>query len=221
MRKIVHLYKRNETLDVEAFHSRLATISRRDPDVPGLARYVQSHTLLQGYKKGELLFDGVEEFSFDSEDMVQYFAKSHIYKTICRRRQSLIDGARSLIMTVDVHRVKNLPVPFGAVKNIEFVNRRPNMELGAFRHYWRNVHGPIGSTIPSIIRYEQNHTALSAYQAGATPRYDGLAITWFESTQAMRAGAQTPEYDVTRKDEANFLPDGHLPIIITREVFEK
>jgi hypothetical protein len=35
----------------------------------------------------------------------------------------------------------------------------------------------------------------------------------------MREGALSPEYAVTRADEPNFLPDGHLPIIITREVF--
>jgi hypothetical protein len=33
----------------------------------------------------------------------------------------------------------------------------------------------------------------------------------------MRSGAATVEYAATRADEANFLPGGHLPIIITRE----
>jgi len=60
-------------------------------------------------------------------------------------------------MTVDVHRVKDRPVPAGAVKNIEFVNRRCGMDLERFRKYWREVHGPIGSEIPSILGYEQNH----------------------------------------------------------------
>jgi hypothetical protein len=33
----------------------------------------------------------------------------------------------------------------------------------------------------------------------------------------MKRGTTTPEYAATRADEPNFLPDGHLPIIITRE----
>jgi hypothetical protein len=33
----------------------------------------------------------------------------------------------------------------------------------------------------------------------------------------MKAGTTTPEYVATRADEPRFLPDGHLPIIITRE----
>ena len=91
------------------------------------------------------------------------------------------------------------------------------MALNAFRDYWRNVHGPIASRIPTLLRYEQNHLKQSAYETGEIPPYDGLAITWFASTADMKRGAQTPEYQITRADEPNFLPDGHLPIIITRE----
>jgi uncharacterized protein (TIGR02118 family) len=215
MRKIVHLHKRAEDLGVDEFHRKLAEISAKDPSIPGLRRYVQSHTLVQGYRKGELLFDAVEEFTLESKALADYFCKSHFYKTILRRRHPVLRPTRCLTMAVDVHRVKDTPVPSSAVKNIEFVNRRPGMDLLAFRHYWRTVHGPLGATIPSILRYEQNHLALEAYNGDATPRYDGLAITWFESTAAMRAGADTPAY------EANFLPDGHLPIIIVREVLER
>jgi hypothetical protein len=68
-----------------------------------------------------------------------------------------------------------------------------------------------------IRRYEQNHLALSEYQNNPAPPYDGLAITWFASTADMRQGTTTPEYAATRADEPNFLPDGHLPILITRE----
>ena len=45
---------------------------------------------------------------------------------------------------------------------------------------------------------------------------DGVAITWFDSTDAMRASAASPEYTRVRADEPNFVaPD--LPFIITRE----
>jgi uncharacterized protein (TIGR02118 family) len=119
-------------------------------------------------------------------------------------------------MPVDLHVIKDGAIPGNAVKNIEFVNRRPGMALGEFRTYWRNVHGPLAAKIPSICRYEQNHLALGEYQKGAAPPYDGLAVTWFASTAEMRSGAATAEYAATRADEAHFLPEGHLPIIITR-----
>jgi uncharacterized protein (TIGR02118 family) len=79
------------------------------------------------------------------------------------------------------------------------------------------VHGPLAAKIPVIRRYEQNHLALSEYQKNCLPPYDGLAVTWFASTADMKKGTTTPEYAATRADEAHFLPDGHLPIIITRE----
>jgi hypothetical protein len=58
---------------------------------------------------------------------------------------------------------------------------------------------------------------MSEHEKPEAPRYDGLAITWFASTADMKRGTTTPEYAATRADEPNFLPDGHLPIIITRE----
>jgi len=97
-------------------------------------------------------------------------------------------------------------------------NRKPGMELAAFRRYWREVHGPIGGEIPSILRYEQNHLEMDEYSGTQEPNYDGLAITWFSSTAAMREGSLSEAYETTRADEVNFLPAGHLPIIITREV---
>ena len=215
--KIVHLYKRAPDSDVEAFQGALASEAGRLPRIEGLTGYVQSHTLLRGYAKGELLFDAVEEFTFADKAAAERFT-NEFEPSLLASRSTIIDSAASHRMAVEVHRVKDHDVPVGAVKNIEFVNRRPGMELDAFRRYWREIHGPIGSKIESILRYEQNHLAMDSYNEATEPRFDGLAITWFASTAAMRAGADTESYRLTREDEANFLPDGHLPIIITNEV---
>ena len=45
---------------------------------------------------------------------------------------------------------------------------------------------------------------------------EGIASTWFDNTDAMRASAATEEYRLTREDEPNFV-GGHLPFVITRE----
>jgi uncharacterized protein (TIGR02118 family) len=178
---------------------------------------VQSHTLPQGYKKGELLFDAVEEAWFD--DLQDARAYRHILEVGRPAVSGFVDARASLTMIVDPHVVKSEPIGEGAVKNIEFVNRRPGMVLGPFRDYWRRIHGPLGATIPTILRYEQNHSHEDEYADGE-PRFDGLAITWFASTRHMREGAETDSYRLTREDEKNFLPDGHLPIIITTEVID-
>lgn len=218
MRKLVQLHKREASLTPEAFQTALASACQLDPSIDGLVAYVQSHTLPGGYRKGEPLFDAMEEFTFADEQDVQAFMASEAAAAIAASRAPIVDAPQGHSMIVQIHRIKDLPVPQGGVKNIEFVNRRPGMELAPFRAYWREKHGPLASHIPSILRYEQNHLAMSGYADGAEPRYDGLAITWFSSTDAMRDGSKTEAYAATRADEPNFLPDGHLPIIIVKEV---
>jgi uncharacterized protein (TIGR02118 family) len=182
-----------------------------------LRRYVQSFALRQGYAKGDLLFDAVGEMWFDSLEDYQRYQRPPEFAAGRADEDTFLDRARMVTMPVDVHVIKDGAVPANAVKNIEFVNRRAGMALEPFRSYWRNVHGPLAAKIPSIRRYEQNHLALGEYQNDVSPPYDGLAITWFASTAEMRSGAATAEYAATRADEGNFLPGGHLPIIITRE----
>lgn len=218
MYKVVTLIKRHTGLAVEDFQARWHRV--HGPLVaagPGVRRYVQSHALVQGYAKGELIFDGIAEAWFDSAEAHGAFERSSAATAIAAVEEELLERSRTVVMPVDVHVIKDQAVPGNAVKNIEFVNRRPGMALEAFRAYWREVHGPIASRIPVLRRYEQNHLKPEAYAAEPAPRYDGLAITWFESTADMKRGALSAEYTATRTDEPNFLPDGHLPIIITRE----
>ena len=217
MLKIVTLVKRGPDLRVEEFQAYWR--ERHGPlfaHVPGLRRYVQSHALLQGYRKGDLLFDGINEAWFDDEAEYANAKKSDAFVAADRDLAGFVDRAACVEMAVDVCVIKDGAIPPGAVKNIEFVNRRPGMAIEPFRAYWREIHGPLASKIPVLRRYEQNHINVSAYSVGE-PRYDGLAITWFASTDDMKIGTTTPEYEATRADEPNFLTDGHLPIILTRE----
>ena len=218
MFKVVALLKRKPGMPVEEFQSYWR--DRHGPLVAAQARirrHVQSHALLQGYNKGELLFDGIDETWFESAEAYAAYLAGAGAAAILADEAKFLDMSRTVLMPVEVLIIKDGPISSDAVKNIEFVNRRPGMALAPFREYWRNVHGPIASRISVIQRYEQNHLALSAYDAGARPAYDGLAITWFASTADMKKGTTTPEYAVTRADEPHFLPEGHLPIIITRE----
>lgn len=219
MIKIVTLLKRRAGLSPEDFqyhwrerHGPLAAQG------PALRRYVQSHALLKGYARGDLLFDGIEERWFDSRAHWDACRIAPTQQALAGGAHAFLDVARIVVMPVEVIVAKAGAIPDGAVKNIEFVNRRADMPLDAFRRYWREVHGPLASKIPVIRRYEQNHLCLDVYEDQAAPPYDGLAITWFDSTAEMKRGATTQAYDDTRADERNFLPAGHLPIIITREV---
>jgi uncharacterized protein (TIGR02118 family) len=216
--KVVTLLKRHQGLEVEEFQTRLATqYGPRLAASSRLRRYIQSLALPQGYRKSELLFDAITEMWFDSPHGYQGFLATTEYASAHDLESTLLDRSRTVVMPVDIVRIKNGVIPSAAVKNIEFVNRRPGMRLDAFRAYWRDVHGPLAARIPVIQRYEQNHLILSVYEQCPSPPYDGLAITWFASTADMKRGTASPEYAATRADEPHFLGDGHLPIIITRE----
>lgn len=217
MIKIVELLKRQPGLSVADFQARWLAHGPVRAAVPGILRHVQSHALPQGYRKGELLFDGIAEYWVADQSAWQVVRAAAAWRDAESDAEAFADPARRVTMAVDVHVIKDGAIPADAVKNIEFVNRRSGMELESFRRYWRTVHGPLAATIPVLRRYEQNHLTPESYARTPNPPYDGLAITWFASTADMKAGTLTPEYAATRADEPNFLPDGHLPIIIAHE----
>lgn len=218
MYKVITLLKRRPDLSVAHFqqywreqHAPIVS------ETPRLRRYVQSHALAQGYAKGELVYDGISEMWFDSKSDYLAAQDPAFMQRLAKDAAHFVDETRHVVMTVDVHVIVDGAIPENGVKNIEFVNRRPGLDLHAFRRYWQEKHGPLAAGISVMRRYEQNHLCLDEYAGAQSPRYDGLAITWFDSTADMKQGATTEVYARTRADEANFLPDGHLPFIVTRE----
>ena len=80
--------------------------------------------------------------------------------------------------------------------------RRADMDAQEFRRYWRDIHGPIAAKIPGLRKYVQNHATVAP--DGITPPCDGVAEMWFEDA----ASFETPEFEATIADTANFLdPD--------------
>ncbi len=215
---VIAIIKRTPGMTVEAFQEYWRTahagIVRR---LPGLRRYVQSHTLASGYRKGEPAWDGIAEIWFDSVEALRGLRGTPEQAAVDADEPRFIDKASMTTLLTEQHVIKEGPVPAGAAKWVEFLNRRPDLPAEAFQRHWREVHGPIAARIPQIRRYVQSHVRLGAYASGRTPRYDGVAITWFDDTAAMRASAETAEYAATRADEANFMAPGDAPFIITRE----
>ena len=199
-----------------------STGGRNTPTVvvklPGIQRYVQSHTLLSGYRKGEPVYDMVWPTVWvEDTQVLRAQADTPEYAAVRADEPHFIDLSTMGSIITQEHTIKDESVPPNAVKNMEFVTHRADLSIEAFQHHWRAVHGPLGAAIPVVRRYVQSHTRLAAYRAGKTPVYDGVAITWFADTQAMRASAALPEYAATRADEANFIDGTRLPFIITRE----
>jgi uncharacterized protein (TIGR02118 family) len=216
--KVVTCIKRKAGMSVEEFQAywrgaHPAVVVR----LPGLRRYVQSHTRLAGYRKGEPIYDGIAEVWFEDGKAMHALRGSAEMAAVEADEVRFIDRANTRVIATDEHVIKDEPVPAGAAKNVEFVTRKPGMALPDFQRYWKEIHGPLAAEIPMIRRYVQSHTRPSAYERGRTPAYDGVAITWFDDTQAMRASAATAQYGRVRADEPNFIASEELPIIITTE----
>jgi uncharacterized protein (TIGR02118 family) len=209
------MIRRARSLSPQAFQQAWLAAGVAAAAFPGLRHYRQNHALLSGYARGELIFDGFEEFDFVSPEALAIARASIDWSALALKMESYADPARSFLTIIDISVQKDDVPPPDAIRSTEFVNRRPDLPIAAFRRYWIEAHGPLASGIPQIIRYEQHHLNHSEYQSG-TPRFDGWATTWFASTDAMRAAAAEPVYRETRADEPNFLA-GPLPVLFTRE----
>ena len=218
MVKAVSFFKRKPGMSVEDFQKYWRT---RHPEVvtrlPGLVRYVQSHTLLSGYRKGEPVSDGIAEVWFPDTAAMRALAGSPAYAAVRADEAQFIDHDTMKLVITEEHVIKDGPMPADGVKNVEFVHKKPGIDVAAFQTYWRQTHGPIAARIATIRRYVQSHARRSAYEGGRAPACDGFAITWWDDVDGMRASAASPEYARTRADEPNFLDVARLSFIITRE----
>jgi uncharacterized protein (TIGR02118 family) len=219
MLKACTLFKRKPGMALEAFQEYWRTGHAEVVcGLPDIRRYVQSHPLLGGYRKGELIYDGVAEIWVDDTEALRRMSAAPAYRAVQADEEKFIDRASMALLLTEEHVIKDGPVPDGGgLKNIEFVTRQADLPVADFQAYWRGTHGPIAAQIPMIRRYVQSHTKLSGYGREIPPAYDGLAITWFDDIDAMRQSAKTEAFAATMADEPNFLPGGPVPTIITRE----
>ncbi|MGI9596975.1 MAG: EthD domain-containing protein [Acidimicrobiales bacterium] len=226
MIKVVEMIKRRPDLDVEPFqHHWLHTHGPIVARIPGLRRYVQSHTRLGGYRRntgaGEpssVPYDGIAELWFDDKEALAAITSTEEFAAAKRDEPNFIDLAPLVELVVDEHIIKDGPTPEGGIKNIEFVHLSPALDPEEAHRYWREVHGPIAARIPTMSRYVQSHTRMGAYGRPTRPPLDGIAVTWWADLDAMRASAAGPEYAATRADEANFLGDEPEVILTTEHV---
>jgi uncharacterized protein (TIGR02118 family) len=106
------------------------------------------------------------------------------------------------------------------VKAIYFIKRKHRMPLAHFRSYWLGEHAALVKKLPKLRRYVQSHTLDSGYRSHE-PIYDGIAELWYDDTNAMRAGADTPQGVAAAADQANFIDTASFGFIITEEREQK
>jgi uncharacterized protein (TIGR02118 family) len=218
MVKVLTFIKRKPGLTVEDFQTYWLT---RHPAVvtrlPGVRRYVQSHTLPTSYGKGEPAWDGIAEVWADDTDALRAMTRSAANADVQADEAQFIDRTTMGLIVTEDHAVVEGAAGPDAVKAIEFLNRRPGTSIDAFQQHWRERHGAILTGIPGLRRCVLSATRRSAYAAGRAPTYDGATLMWFASPEALRAAAGSPAYAAAVADRASFLTPGSPPFIVTRE----
>jgi uncharacterized protein (TIGR02118 family) len=219
MVKAIYFIKRKPGMNLDEFAEHWRTRhAEAVKKVPGLRRYIQCHTIRAGYRKGEPIYDGVAELWYDDVDAMRRIADAPESRAALADDADFLDMSKMDFILTEERLQKDGPSKPSMMHLVEFVRRKPGMEVEAFQRYWREVHGPLGAKIPQMRRYVQSHVRPGAYRGGRQPIYDGVAEVWFDSTDAMRESATTSEYRAVRADEPNFIDAAHpVPFIITQD----
>ena len=220
MLKACTLIKRKPGMAVDAFQGYwLGAHSDIVKKLPFVKQYVQSHPLLGGYRKQDLIYDGLAEIWVDDTEALRALAYTEAYQAVREDEEKFIDPQGTTLLLTEEHVIKDGIIPKNGVKSIELVTRKNGTDAQSFQDYWKNIHGPIASQMPTVQRYVQSHTKLAGYKRTPQPKWDGIAITWFDSVDQMREGVGTPEFEDTLADGINFADTTSQHLLITKEHF--
>ena len=218
MVKVITFLKRKAGMPVEEFQRYWRD---RHPEavlrLPGIRRYVQSHTLPSTYGMGEPIYDGIAEVWANDTGALRAMTQSPHHPALQEDEARFINRASMGVVITEDHVIKDGDPPSRAVKSVAFLNRKPGLSVEEFQRHWRDVHAPIASELPGLRRYVQSRTRRSAYEGGRVPAYDGVVLAWFDSTEAIRDTAASGEYARVLADAAVFLVPGATPSILTSE----
>ncbi len=218
MLTMVIFFKRRAGMAVEAFQDHWRTrhaeiISK----LPGIRRYVQNHPLPSAYRKGEPPFDAVAESSFDDSQAMKALVGTPQYDAVIADEPNFIERPSMGSIITEGHVVKEGIAGEGAVKSVTLVTHRDGMPIDEFFRYWLESHGALCASLPDFQRYMQCHTRRSIYASGRKPAYDGAALAWFESEQALRDAARSSGFARLREDVDRFIAGDRSPSVLTRE----
>lgn len=219
MIKAIYFIKRKPGMSLAAFREYwLTDHAVLVVKVPGLVKYVQSHTNDPGYRKHEPIYDGIAELWYENLDDMRKTANTPISNETLADDEKFLDMSKFAFILTKERVQKENPVEKGAPKLVAFLKKRPEMSVEDFQVRWNSPHGKLGSAVPGVRRYVQCHPLLSSYRHGRTPVWDGVAESWFDSDEAMRSNGDSPEVKALRADEPHFLGENPKFIITTEHV---
>lgn len=102
------------------------------------------------------------------------------------------------------------------IKLVYCITKRPDLSDEEFFRYWKNIHGPIGASIPRLRKLVQSHR-INIQGGKCPPAYDGIAELWFDTVEDLLAARQSPEWQASTADESNFIDHSRVVYFVTEE----
>lgn len=93
------------------------------------------------------------------------------------------------------------------IQRLSGLQRREGLSPEQFSRHWREIHGPLASKIPGLVRYQQNHVIDASQRVRHARRgieVDGFAQLWFADMAAMKEANGSPEYRAAFADLPEF-----------------
>ena len=102
------------------------------------------------------------------------------------------------------------------IKLVYCITKKAGLTDEEFFRYWENIHGPIGARIPRLCKLVQS-CRLTVPGDKRRPDYDGMAELWFDDVEALLAARQSPEWEASSDDEANFMDHKRVAYFVSEE----
>jgi uncharacterized protein (TIGR02118 family) len=203
--KAMRAFRRMPGMGWEEFQQRWDEHARLVLAIPGVRGYVQSPKAGRD-EQSSAPFDGFSAMWFDDEEAAARAAASPEGRAARADSAGFISPEGVQAANTFEHIARDVPMGPGAVKMTFFFYRRVGLAPEVFSTHWRDVHGPLAMRyIDSLRRYVQNHTVPSAYGSGAEPDFDGIAEAYLDDLAAAEETEASPEHDLVRSDEPNFI----------------
>jgi uncharacterized protein (TIGR02118 family) len=215
--KALRAFSRAPGMDREEFLRRWDEHAELVLAVPGLRGYVQSPRVGRD-EQSTASFDGYSAMWFDDANAAARAATSPQARTAREDSAQFIDPEGVQAVHTIEYVERDIAMGPDAVKLAFFFYRRVGLAPDVFRNHWRTVHGPLAMQyIDNLRRYIQNHTVESAYGEGAEPDFDGLAEAYLDDLAALDETEQSPEHDLVRSDEPNFIDVNRVCHLVAAE----
>src|ERR1700730_8349657 len=132
MVKVITFLKRKTGMLVEELQGYWLT---RHPAVvmrlPGVRRYVQSHTLLSVYEEGQPAYDGIAEVWADDTAALRGMTQSPVHPELVADEARFIDRASMGVIITEDYVIKDgaAATPETAVKRVVFLVRKAGLSV--------------------------------------------------------------------------------------------